>query len=229
MNKAISYEVKDGIGVITVDDGKVNVMSLVTLDEISSALDRAEKEGVLVVIRGREGIFSAGFDLKVLASGPSFAKALVRAGADLAKKVLEFPLPVVIACTGHAFPMGAFILLAADYRIGVAGNYRIGLNEVKIGLTVPQFAIELARNRLAPSWYDRTVLNGEMFGPEEAMQAGFLDEVVSPDAVVDSAIQYAIGLKTLDMDSYRGTKKKARAPVIALLDSAIREELTLAT
>jgi len=227
MSKLVTFEVKDEVGVITIDDGKVNVMSLDSLREINAALDRAEAEGRVVVLTGREGIFSAGFDLKVLAGGAVQAKELTRIGAETARRIMEFPFPVVAACTGHAFPMGAFLLLASDYRIGVTGTYKIGLNEVAIGITVPRFAIELAGSRLMPSWYSRTVLNGEMFEPEESKIAGFLDELVSADCLLETAIQHAVKLKGINMESYRATKKRAKGPFIRRFNQALEEDLLL--
>ena len=104
---------------------------------------------------------------------------MLRLGATLAERILAFATPVVIASTGHAVAAGSFLLLAADLRIGVDGPFQIGLNEVKIGLTVPWFVIELARQRLHPAHFSRAVVNATIYGPHEALTAGFLDLVVS--------------------------------------------------
>jgi hypothetical protein len=150
----VSYEKTDGIAKISMDDGKVNVMSVAMLSELTAAFERAERDGVIVILTSaREGIFSAGFDTKILANkDPQEVFEMVRLGAELAVRVLAFPRPVVTACPGHAYPMGAFLLLASDVRIGADGPYRIGLNEVAIGIPVPTFGLELARDRLLPAY-----------------------------------------------------------------------------
>src|ERR1700684_3276275 len=138
-----------------------------------AAFDRAEQDGAVVLLTGRENYFSAGFDLEVFAGGEvDRVVEMLKLGAALAERILAFPTPVVVACNGHAVAAGSFLLLAADLRIGTQGRFRIGLNEVKIGLTVPWFAIELARQRLQPAAFSRAVVNATMYRPDEAVSAG---------------------------------------------------------
>src|SRR5262249_3464405 len=153
----IHYQLEAGVARIAIDDGKVNAMSLPMLQALDAAFDRAARDEAMVLLRStRPGIFSAGFDLKVFAANDARASvAMVRAGAELALRVLSFPAPVLAVCEGHAFPMGAFLLLASDIRIGLDGPFKIGLNEVAIGIPVPSFALELARQRLAPAYLTR--------------------------------------------------------------------------
>lgn len=228
MNELVTYALRDGVARIAMDDGKLNVMSKAMLDALDAAFDRAATDEAVAVLSGREDIFSAGFDLKVLASDdPAVRLDLVRTGAELALKVLSLPVPVLSVCTGHAFPMGAFLLLASDVRIGVEGPYRIGLNEVAIGIPVPSFGLELGRQRLAAAYLNRTTLTGEMFGPAEAATAGFLDRAVTPDALeatVDAAIE---GLVKAHRPSHASVKERLRAPAIAAVRAAIDRELTL--
>src|SRR5579864_9251805 len=125
----------DGVSTISMDDGKANVFSIAMLESLHAAFDDAEQRETVVVLTGRPGCFSAGFDLNVIRGGPDETVTMLRLGATLAERILAFPSPVVGACTGHAFPAGAFLLMAADYRVGVEGPYKLGLNEVRIGLT----------------------------------------------------------------------------------------------
>src|SRR5215468_869589 len=178
MGRGICYTLADGVATITMDDGKVNALSPHMLGELNAALDRAQADEAAVVLTGRSGLFSAGFDLAVLRAGGPAAAAMVRSGFELAARLLGFPAPVLAACSGHAVAMGAFLLLAADYRIGVAGPFRITANEVAIGVTMPQAAIELCQARLAPAAFSRAVMLAEVFSPEDAAAAGFLDQVV---------------------------------------------------
>ncbi|HEX2561418.1 crotonase/enoyl-CoA hydratase family protein [Phenylobacterium sp.] len=228
MDQPIRYEARDGVAEITMDDGKLNVMSLPMLEALHAAFDRAAGEGAITVLKsGREGIFTAGFDLKVFAANdPVASSAMVRAGAELALKVFSHPAPVITVCAGHAYPMGAFLILASDVRIGVLGPYRIGFNEVAIGIPVPSFALELGRRRLAPAWLDRTAVTGEMFGMEAAAQAGFFDRLEAP-AAVDAALEATIaGARKIHRPSQIIVKERLRGPAIAMMRTAIEEEIT---
>jgi enoyl-CoA hydratase len=226
----VSYQLNDGVARIVLDDGKVNVMSTPMLGEIGAAFDRAETEAGIVVLRStRPGIFSAGFDLKVFASGDA-ARSLemVRAGAKLALRLMSFPHPTIGVMEGHAFPMGTFLLLACDVRLGARGPHRMGLNEVAIGIAPPSFAIELARSRLHPAWLSRTATLGEMYEPEEALTAGFLDRVVAPEAI-DPALEGIIAsLRAIHKPSHAIAKIRLRQPTMDAMRMAIDRELTLA-
>jgi len=223
--ETVNYELDGRIATITMDDGKVNVFSIPMLRGLHRAFDQAESDDAVVVLAGREGYFSAGFDLAVLAGERRQIIEILTLGATLAERVLAFPTPVVVACTGHAYPAGAFLLLAADLRIGAAGPFRIGLNEVRIGMTVPWFAIEIARQRLHPAHFDRTVVNATMYGPDAAVSAGFLDEVVAPEALRAASLEAAASLADLDPVAHAATKLRARAGALKALRSAIEGEL----
>ncbi len=225
MSELATYELDGQVATIVMDDGKVNVFSIAMLGAIHSALDRAQSDGAVVVLTGRDGYFSAGFDLKTIAGGSEPLVEMLTLGATLAERLLSFPRPVVAACTGHAYPAGAFLLLASDMRIGADGPFRIGLNEVRIGLTVPWFAIELARHRLHPSHFDRTVVNATMYDPHGAVSAGFLDHVVPPAEIRSAALEAATTLTELDPAAHVATKLRARAQALDALRAAIESEL----
>src|ERR1700679_2164148 len=183
----VSYHCDDAIATITIDDGKVNALSLAVLAELDAALSRAEQDDAVVILAGRDGVFSAGFDLPVLRGGGPDALAMLRAGFELAARLLAFPRPVVIACTGHAVAMGVFLLLCGDYRVGAAGPYKITANEVAIGLTMPRAAVEICRQRLTPAHFNRAVILAEAFTPGGAVAAGFLDQTVEAPDVHEAA------------------------------------------
>jgi enoyl-CoA hydratase len=221
MSGLVTFGLEDSVATITMDDGKVNVMTLRMLAEIGAALDRAEAARAVVLLTGRDGVFSAGFDLPVLRAGGSEAVEMVRAGFDLAERLLSFPTPVVIACTGHAVAMGVFLLLSGDYRLGAAGAYKITANEVAIGLTMPRAATEILRQRLAPSHFNRAVTIAEPFSPEKAVAAGFLDEVVEGAELRPRARAIAVQLSALDQDAHAASKLRARAHTLSALRAAI--------
>ncbi len=193
------------------DDGKVNALSPAMFEELFAGLDRAEEDGAVVILTGRQQTFSGGFDLRC---PPEQVKEMVGGGARLAERLLSFPNPVVAACNGNAIAMAAFMLLSSDHRIGAAGDFRIGLNEVAIGLTLPWFGISIARHRLARPYFDRCAVTGAMLGPQEAIAAGFLDRVVEPDGLLTAALEAATELQRLDRAAHRATKLRVRAKVL---------------
>ena len=227
MSDLVRFHPEGDCSVIAMDDGRLNLMSPSMLRALHRAFDQAEREKRVVILKGRENIFSAGFDLKVIRSGEPYAVYdMMRLGAELALRVLEFPLPVIGVAPGHAYPMGAFLLLASDIRIGATGPFRFGLNEVAIGLSVPSFGVELARQRLTPAYFQRATLTGEMFGPEEAVAAGFLDQVFEPSALDGAARQIADNLAKIDFASHAVTKRRARRHAIASVREGIETEIS---
>jgi enoyl-CoA hydratase len=224
MGTGIRYTLADGVGTITMDDGKVNALSPQVLGELNIALDRAEADGAAVVLTGRSGVFSAGFDLAVLRAGGPAAVAMLRSGFELAARLLAFPAPVLAVCDGHAIAMGAFLLLSVDLRIGVAGPFRITANEVAIGLTMPQAAIELCEARLAPAAFSRTVTLAEVYSPEDAAAAGFLDQVVDPEDLALAVTAATDRFSQLDQSAHVATKLRARRALVESVTAAIEAE-----
>lgn len=224
MGTLVSYTFDDSIAAITMDDGKVNVLSLQMLTELNEALDRALADQAVVVLSGREGRFSAGFDLATLRAGGTEALDMLRAGFELSERILSFPTPVVIACTGHAIAMGVFLLLSGDYRLGAAGAHKITANEVAIGLTMPLAAVEICRQRLAPAHFNRAVILSEVFSPDEAVAAGLLDRVVPAPELHDVAKSLATDLAKLDMNAHAATKLRVRDHALQAIRAAIEAD-----
>ena len=229
MTNRVRYELEDSLATIAMDDGKVNAMSLGMIAELNAALDRAQADRAVVVLTGRPGVFSAGFDLPVLRSGGAHAVAMVRGGFELAERVLAFPTPVVVACTGHAVAMGVFLLLSGDYRLGAAGGYKITANEVAIGLTMPRPAVEILRQRLTPAYFNRAVTIAEPFSPDNAVEAGFLDRVVPADDLHATARALATQLRALDMAAHAERKLRARSATLAAVRAGIEADFAAAS
>ena len=219
MSELVTYELNDGIAVLTLNNGKVNALSPEVIVALNEALDRAQEAGAIVVLTGQQGILSGGYDLKVMMKGQAIAR--VTAGSALTRRMLAHPQPIIVACGGHAVAKGAFLLLASDYRLGVEGEFLIGLNEVQIGMTMHHVGILLARDRLSPAMFQRSVINAEMFTPQAALAAGFLDRVVAPDWLMAAALDVAQQMKKLNPGAHRHTKLKARKALLEALDSAI--------
>jgi enoyl-CoA hydratase len=221
MSGVVSYSSEGPIAEVRLDDGKVNVLTRAVQLDLLAALDRAEGDGQAVVIAGRPGVFSAGFDLATLRAGGEAAFEMVIGGFELARRVLSFPRPVVMACTGHAVAMGSFLLLSGDLRVGSTGPHQLVANEVAIGLTMPYTATELLRQRLTPAAFQRALLLAEVFGPDDAVAAGFLDEVVDADDVIATAHERATRAAGLDPTAFAASKLRARGATLEALDAAI--------
>ncbi len=221
-DEIVTTEIQDGIAVVRLDDGKANALSVATQGKIHAALDQSEKEAQSVVFAGRPGRFCAGFDLSVMGTGDAGAVSeMVKGGAELALRLYEFPVPVVMACTGHAIAMGAVLLLSADTRIGADGDFKIGLNEVAIRMPLPMVAVELARDRLSRRHLQRAVNLSEIYSPGDAVDAGYLDRVVAPDALLDEAIAEARRYEALDPRAHHGTKRNLRGATIERIRASL--------
>jgi len=228
-DEKVHYALDDRVAVVTLDDGKANALSPATITAVHDALDRAEREAAAVLLIGRAGRFSAGFDLTVMTGGIDGLRGLVKGGAELLLRLYLFPQPVVAACTGHALAAGALLLLAADARVGARGPFKIGLNEVAIQLTLPVFAMELARDRLTTRWFTAAVTQARVFDPEGAREAGYLDSLAAPEELRASALVQARQLAALPNRAFRETKRRERGATVdrirATLDADI-ESLT---
>lgn len=225
MADVLTYTLEGTTAVLQMDDGKANALSEAMIEQVVAALGRAEKEAQAIVLVGRPERFCAGFDLKVMMSSPDAAKALLRKGADMLMKLYGTPLPLVIACTGHALAGGALVLLTGDYRIGTAGAYRIGLNEVQIGMPVPILAMELARARIAPIKLVKTTLHAHVYDPEEGAKVGYLDEVVAADQVLARAKEEAAKLGQLSRMAYGATKSRLRGNTIKYIVDTLDDDM----
>jgi enoyl-CoA hydratase len=225
MNELVQYKSEENYALITIANGKANAISHEVIAGINAGLDKALKEDKVVVITGQPGIFSAGFDLKVMTKSAESAKELVTKGSQLSLRMLSFSKPIIVACSGHAIAKGGFLLLSADYRIGVEGDFKIGLNEVMIGMTMHHAGIVIARARLAHTHLDRSVNNSEIYTPKEAVKAGFFDVVVPESQLKTTVIKVAGMFSKLNAKAHAATKLKVRKPHLIALEKAIAQDL----
>jgi enoyl-CoA hydratase len=222
---AVGFTLRDAVALVRLDDGKANAFSPDLLEALHGALDRAEKEAEAVALVGRPGRFSAGFDLKVMRGGPEAARQVVTRGGETFLRFLEYPLPIVAGCTGHALAAGAIALLASDYRVGARGEFQIGLNETAIGMTLPEYGMEFARERLSKRHFDRAAVQAELYDPEGARDAGFLDRLEAPDAVESAALEVAGRLATLPRAAFRNNKRNAHGDVVTRVREGLVENV----
>lgn len=210
-----TVEIANDIALIRMDDGKANAINFEMVAALNKALDTAEANAKAIVLTGRDGRFSGGFDLNAFATlGEEGVYKLLDAGAELLVRLYGGPLPVVAACTGHAIAMGVFILHACDTRIGTAGDYKIGANEAITGMNLPIFAMELARDRLHPSHLTRAMIQGFIYNPQSAVEAGYLDMLAEAGEVEGKAMAVAAQLAQLPAPAYAWNKKSMRKATI---------------
>ncbi len=229
MSDVLTYRLEGSVAVVVLDDGKANVLNDVSIGALHAALDRAEKEAGAVVLLGRAGRFSGGFDLGVMGSDVGAMRALVRSGAELLLRVWEFPRPFLVACTGHAVAAGAMLLLAADYRIGIEGDWWIGLNEVGIGMPLPVFAVELARARLDPRVFTAATLHARMFDADGAIEAGYLDEAVGAKQLMERVMSQATEMAKFDPGGYGPSKRRVRGRVADHVRATLDQDMDAIT
>lgn len=213
---------------LSMDDGKANALGFDMLAALSAGLDVAETRAKPVVIAGRAGKFSAGFDLSVMARLDAETFRLLNEGAQTALRLMRFPTPVVLAVSGHALAMGALLCLSADYRIGAQGEFKLGLNEVAIGMTLPWFGVELARARLSETHLQAAVNLACIYGPDEAVSAGYLDEAVQAEDLIARAQAAAEQFASLNMPAYHATKLRTRAPFFERIEAALEQDFKAA-
>ena len=227
MSNNVSYTFENGIASIAMDDGKANALSHQMWDELEEAFNQAEADNAIVIFKGRPGLFSGGFDLKEMSKGPQEAVFLTSRGSKMARRIMSFPMPVIGVSTGHCIAMGAFLMLACDYRVGASGAFKTGLNETLIGMTMHHFGIELARYRIPLNYFNRCVINAEIWSPEDAVKAGFYDQVVPVDSLDEVSASVAQGFSQLNMSAFAGTKVKSRASFLQLLDDCIESDMVI--
>ncbi len=222
---AVHYSTVDRVARIQLDDGKANALGHAAIEALRAALARAEREAGAVLLLGREGRFSGGFDLAVMGAGIDAIRALVRAGGELFLHCLELRVPVVAGCAGHAIAGGALLVLAADYRVGARGNFKLGLSEVALGMSLPLYAIELARLRLSKRHFARATQQAELYAPDAAQDAGYLDRVVEPAELERAALAEAARLAALPQPAFAETKASMHRELLQQLHATLDADM----
>lgn len=225
MTNILTTKIENGVAILTMDDGKANVLSTEMIAQLNAAFDEAEKEEAVVILTGREGMFSGGFNLKEMQAGPKEAMMLTSKGSKLARRIMEFPRPVILAASGHTIAMGAFLALACDYAMIKEGDYKVSLNETMIGMTMHNFGIELGRAMLAKNYFNRCVVNAEIFNPKASVHAGFFDRTVPAEQWPMALPMAGQMFGQLNKDAFRNTKRRSRKALFAVLDQAIEDDL----
>lgn len=222
---SIHYSLDSGIATLRMDDGKRNALSPQMFRELNAALDQAERDRAIVIITGREEVFSAGFDLKVMRAGGADTLRMLHAGYSITARIMSYPYPVVAACNGHVLAMGVFLMLSCDYVIGTRGDYKISANEVAIGLTMPRVAAAMLRHRLKPADFQGAVTLSRHFPVEAAREAGFFDELADPATLMNRARACAADFAKLDMRAHAASKRRIRGELIRYVRRSVPLDL----
>jgi enoyl-CoA hydratase len=218
-----TYDQEGDIAVLHFDDGKANAVGHAFVDAMEEGLAKAESDAKAVIITGRPDRFSAGFDLSEFTKGADATRKLVGRGARMLHSIYAHPQPVIAACTGHAMAAGAFILLASDTRVGVIGEYKIGLNETAIGMGLPVFGLELARARLSKRHLTRSFIQAQIYDPAGAVTSGFLDEAVRRGDLMTTAMAHANLLAGYPGDAYAANKLALRRDSLATIEASFAD------
>ena len=199
---------KNDISIITLDDGKANVFSPKMIQDVNECLDKVPTESGALIITGRDGMFSAGFDLKIISSGDMQATMdMSLSGFKLLSRIFSFPRPILAACSGHGIALGTFLLCCCDYRIGVKGDYMIGANEMRTNMVIPIPILELISHRVTASHKYRAILGAEMYSIQDGVEAGLIDEIVDSKDLMEAAMLKAKDLASMGHPSYTLTKE----------------------
>lgn len=210
----VNYSLEDGVATIELTDGGANLLSPAMIEAVNKALDKAEADAHAVVLTGVGEIFSAGFDLKVMKTGPVPTFKMLMGGFATVRRLVALPMPLVVASNGHTVAAGVFLLLAGDYRYGTDGDFKIVLNEVEIGMTMPYTALAIARYRLTTAAFEQVINQSVVYSPVEAREAGFLDEVADAASLGEQAQLKAKQLAGLNSKAFKQTKLRARRNLI---------------
>jgi enoyl-CoA hydratase len=215
---------KDDISIITLDDGKANVFSPKMIQDVNECLDKVPTESGAIIITGREGMFSAGFDLKIISAGDIQATMdMTLSGFKLLSRIFSFPRPILAACSGHGIALGTFLLCCCDYRVGVKGDFMIGANEMRTNMVIPIPILELISYRVSASHKYRAILGAEMYSIESGVEAGLIDEVVDPENLMETAMLKAKDLATMGHPSYTLTKELLIREPLQKINNAISD------
>ena len=219
---------EDSVARITLDDGKANVMSVPMFEQLTEALDDAERDNArLVVFAGRSGMFSGGLDLRLMPTlSPAGLGTLSREFARTMLRIYAFPAPTVAAITGHAIAGGAIMALACDVRVAADGPFRFQVNEVAIGIPVPSWMGMIAMTGIPHGHHTEAILHARAYSPREALSCGIVHALAEQGRnVVELAGETCRHLSMLAPTAYAETKRRIRAADVARVLTLLEDEL----
>ena len=218
----VTLDIQDGVALIKMDDGKKNVITVSALEGIHAAFDKAEADAKSIVFAGRPGSFCAGFHMPTILGDDVDAKmALATGGQRLAVRLWSCPAPVLAACTGHGFTIGAIWMSCCDTRVGELGDFLIGLNESKLGVPLPDWALVPLKERIRPNEWIPAIAQSRLYDPKAAVEAGLLDEVVPAGQAIDRACALAAEFGAFPNGAYGANKLRMRRDSVELMKAPL--------
>ncbi|MEM6652886.1 MAG: crotonase/enoyl-CoA hydratase family protein [Pseudomonadota bacterium] len=207
----IEFSKQEDVAIVKMDDGKVNAMSAAMLRALNESLDRAEQECQAIVLAGREGVFSAGFDIKTMQDGDLADRhEMTEIGSATLSRLFSSRTPIIAAVTGHGFALGAVIAAACDYSVGETGKFSFAVNETKIGEIFPPWGYEILLSKLSKKHVYAAAVLSQMYTVEQAVEANFLNEAVAAGEAIPRAIELAKDMAKLPKEAYWANKCSIR-------------------
>ena len=208
---------QENVAILQLDRGTSNAINLELLLELQAAFtDLAQDDSVeAVVLTGKENFFSSGLDVIELYDYDEVKIVALFDALFLAMKIiLSFPKPVVASITGHAPAGGCVLAICADYRIMAEGRYRIGLNEVPVGIIIPQYIFETYAYWLGRGKASSYILEGKLSTTSEALSSGLVDAVVSPEEVLEASVARAKMYTKFSANTWSKSKLAMRSALL---------------
>lgn len=221
----------DGIFELRFDRPPVNALSPDFVGTLIDALTEAPREGAqAIVLSGRPGLFSAGLDVPaLLALDESAMRGFWKDFISLLGAIACSPVPVAAAITGNSPAGGAVMAIYCDYRVMAEGEFRIGLNEVQVGLPLPPIVHAALLRQVGPRQAERLGAAGLLITPEDALAVGLVDRLASVEQVVPSALAWCRHMIELPPDAMRMTRDMVRADLVDLFKNVGENDYRLMT
>ncbi len=207
----------DNLLTIRLAHGKASALDIELMDGLALAVAEAnESDAAAVILTGTGSIFSAGVDLyRLTEGGRDYCERFVPALSRFVLELFTFPKPLVVAVNGHAIAGGCIMTLCGDYRLMAAGNGRIGMPELLVGVPFPAAILEIVRFCVPPNHLQSLVYSGRTVQPDDALRLGFVDEIVAPDALLARAEEQARQLAALNPKIFQQTKRQLRDQAVS--------------
>jgi len=204
----------------------VNALSPELIAELRRRVEAAPGEGArALVLSGLPGMFSAGLDVPLLLTLDRAAMAEMWRDFYALLRTLAFsPIPVLAAITGHAPAGGAVLALFCDWRVMAQGEWKIGLNEVQVGLILPPVIFQAFKRQVGPREAARAV-RGLLFSPVEAERIGLVEELIVPEQVIERAVAWCQEIVSLPQQAMLSTREQSRADLCGLFSQGVEREV----
>lgn len=213
----IKVNIKDKIAVLSLNRGKSNAINAEMVAELNQMVKNIENDDSIagLILTGKDGFFSAGLDLIELYNyDEETIKNFWIDFLNLVTRLVSFKKPMIAAISGHSPAGGCVLALCCDYRIMAEGKFIIGLNEVPIGIIIPESIFHLYSFWLGQANAYRFLLEGKLMHTQQALSTGLIDEVVNPESILHAAERKMLTYIKLERNAWQQSKKNMRAELL---------------